>query len=177
MRMDPTADLTAAEIVNRYPESELGKIFREFGEERHWKRLAHTICEARRQKPIKTTTELASLITKTLGFGGKKKLHPATLAFQALRIAVNKELESIQEGILKAINFLATGGRIGVLSFHSGEDRIVKNLFRTAAHKAKARGPSPLLKLLTKKPLVPTFAEIRANPRSRSAKLRFAEKL
>ncbi len=177
MRMDPQSDLTAEEIVNRYSESELGKIFREFGEERHWKRIAKTIVEARRKKPIATTKELSDLIAGAVGFGGKKKLHPATLAFQALRIAVNNELESIQSGILKAINFLATGGRIGVLSFHSLEDRIVKNLFRSAAFRPKTKGPSPLLKLLTKKPLVPAFAETRLNPRARSAKLRFAEKL
>ncbi len=178
MRMDPEAQLTAKEVVNHYSEKELAAIFRDLGEERQWRRAAGAIVEARRKKPFETTKQLADFLVTALGFkGGKKKLHPATLIFQALRIVVNHELEAIQTGVSKAISFLAQGGRMGVLSFHSLEDRIVKNLFKEASFRKKGDSRLPLLKLLTKKPLVPAFAEIRLNPRARSAKLRFAEKV
>lgn len=175
MRMNPEEDLTAKEIVNKYSEKDLASLIEEYGEERQARKAAKVICEARRKKPIETTTELASLLVSALGFHGKK-IHPATLVFQALRIAVNRELTSIQEGISKAINFLSPGGRMGAISFHSLEDRIVKNLLRTASFRNKKEGGFSLMKLLTKKPIIPSFAEIRMNPRSRSAKMRFAEK-
>jgi 16S rRNA (cytosine1402-N4)-methyltransferase len=177
MRMDPESPLTASSIVNRYSEKQLGAIFRDYGEEPRWRKVARAIVEARRKKPMVTTKELVGVVMSVLGFRGRGKFHPATLVFQALRIAVNKELEAIETGVKKALSFLAHGGRIGVLSFHSLEDRIVKNIFRTASRRKKEVGPIPLLHLLTKKPLVPAYAEVKRNPRARSAKMRFAEKL
>lgn len=177
MRMNPHEKLTAKEIVNHYSEQELGEILREYGEEPHWKKAARAIVEARRKGPIETTKQLADLLVGSLGFKRGGKLHPATLVFQALRIVVNRELEAIETMLMKAIRFLASGGRLGVISFHSLEDRIVKNTLRNAAFRPKRGDTIPLLKLLTKKPLTAAFAEVRANPRSRSAKMRFAEKL
>src|SRR3990167_3794827 len=113
----------------------LGQLFREYGEESKWRIAAKAIVTARRKKKIETTTELSQIITASLGKSSRKKLHPATLIFQGLRIAVNKELDSIQDGITKAIHFLTSGQRMAVLSFHSLEDRIVKNIFRSAAAK------------------------------------------
>jgi 16S rRNA (cytosine1402-N4)-methyltransferase len=176
MRMDPTSDLTAEEIVNRYSEKKLGEIIRDFGEEPKWKKAAKAIAEARHKNPIVTTKQLASLLISALGFKRGGRLHPATLVFQALRIAVNKELESIEQGLKKALKFLAKGGIIGAISFHSLEDRIVKNIFRDACHRAKGE-TSSFMELLTKKPLTPSFSEIRLNPRARSAKMRFAQKV
>lgn len=182
MRMDPSSDLTAFEIVNKWSEQQLGKIFQEYGEEPKWKQAAHAIVEARRKTPILTTTQLASLLQSTLKRSFKKKLHPATLIFQALRICVNRELEAIEKGIRKAISLLSQKGIIGVISFHSLEDRIVKNIFRENAAKSKNKQKegqstkSPLLKIITKKPLRATFDEIRLNRRARSALLRLAEK-
>ena len=180
MRMDPTADPTAREIVNQWPEQELGNLFRDLGEEPRWRRAAKAIVEARRKQPIVTTTQLADLISSALKTPLKGKWHPATLVFQALRMCVNKELDSITEGVTKAINALTHGGRIGVMSFHSLEDRIVKNIFRDCSAKPKKGekgGKGPLLRLLTKKPVSPEYAETKNNPRARSAKLRFAEKI
>ncbi|MBF5059797.1 hypothetical protein NEPTK9_001315 [Candidatus Neptunochlamydia vexilliferae] len=175
MRMDPSTGITAKEIVNRWSEKDLGKLFQEYGEERRWRQAARAIVEARRKKTIETTTELADILAKGIG-RSKKKLHPATLVFQALRISVNRELESIEEGVSHALEMLAPGGRIGVLAFHRLEDRIVKNLFRTAAKPLK-KHLEPMLKLLTKKPLVPSLHESRINRRARSAKLRAAERM
>lgn len=177
MRMDPDDDVTAKEIVNKYSEQKLGEIFREFGEEPHWKKAAKAVVEARHKKPIETTQQLAALLMDALGFKRGGRLHPATLVFQALRIAVNKELDAIQNGLTKALGFLSHGGRAGAISFHSLEDRIVKNIFRQACQRSKKDGPAGFMKLLTKKPLVPTYAEMRANPRSRSAKMRFVERI
>jgi 16S rRNA (cytosine1402-N4)-methyltransferase len=179
MRMDPTADLTAKEIVNTWTEKELGSLFRDLGEEPRWQKAAKGIVEARRKKQIQTTTQLAEVISSTLKTPLKGKWHPATLIFQALRMCVNKELDAIAEGISKAVHLLSKGGRIGVMSFHSLEDRIVKNIFKEASALPKKRthGPNPILRLLTKKPMMPLFSEVKKNPRSRSAKLRFAEKI
>lgn len=180
MRMDPTSSLTAKEIVNRWPEQELANLFRDLGEDPRHKRAAKAIVLARRNKPIMTTTQLAEVIVNALKTPLRGKWHPATLIFQALRMCVNKELDAIAEGISKAIHLLSKGGRIGVMSFHSLEDRIVKNVFKDSSagpKKASPGAPLPILRLLTKKPLVPVLAEIRKNPRCRSAKLRFAEKL
>lgn len=179
MRMDPTADLTAKEIVNTWTEQELGDLFRDLGEEPRWRRAAKAIVETRRTMKINTTTELARVISSALKSPLKGKWHPATLIFQALRMCVNKELDAIAEGISKAVHLLSRGGRIGVMSFHSLEDRIVKNIFKEASSRPKKRshGPNPMLRLLTKKPLVPLFSEVKKNPRSRSAKLRYAERI
>lgn len=179
MRMDPTTDLTAKEIVNHWPEQQLGELFRDLGEEPRWKRAAKAIVEGRRKTAIETTTQLAQLIVNALKTPLKGKWHPATLIFQALRMCVNKELDAIAEGISKAVLALSSGGRIGVMSFHSLEDRIVKNIFKEASHapkKAVEQGFLPVLRLLTKKPIAPHFEEVKRNPRCRSAKLRFAEK-
>ena len=182
MRMDPSTGITAKEIVNKWSERDLANLFREYGEERRWRQAARAIVEARRKKTIETTTELAEILSQSIG-RSKKKLHPATLVFQALRICVNRELDSIEEGVKSAIQMLATGGRIGVLAFHRLEDRIVKNLFRTASKplkkmiEMKETHIYPMLKLLAKKPLIPTFQESRTNRRARSAKLRVAERI
>ena len=182
MRMDPSTGITAKEIVNKWSEKDLGNLFREYGEERRWRQAARAIVEARRKKTIETTTELAEILSQSIG-RSKKKLHPATLVFQALRICVNRELDAIEEGVKSAIQILAPGGRIGVLSFHRLEDRIVKNLFRSASKpikkmiEMKETHIYPILKLLTKKPLIPTFQESRMNRRARSAKLRVAERI
>lgn len=182
MRMDPTSGVTAKEIVNRWSEEALGKLFREYGEERQWRKAARAIVQARRKKPIETTTELAEILSSAISFS-KKKLHPATLIFQALRICVNRELESVEKGVKDAIQLLSPGGRIGVLSFHRLEDRIVKNLFRAASKPLKKMKDIkeshlyPILKLLSKKPLIPSFHETRINRRARSGKLRASEKI
>ncbi len=176
MRMDPEDNVTAKEIVNRFSEQKLGEIFREYGEEPHWKRAARAIVEARHKRPIETTHQLAALLMDAVGMKRGGRLHPATLIFQALRIVVNKEMDAIQNGLTKALKFLAQGGRAGAISFHSLEDRLVKNIFRSACQRSKKDGGAGFMKLLTKKPLVPTYAEMRSNPRSRSAKMRFVEK-
>lgn len=182
MRMDLSTGITAKEIVNKWSEKDLANLFREYGEERRWRQAARAVVEARRKKTIETTTELAEILSQSIG-RSKKKLHPATLVFQSLRIYVNRELDSIEKGVKSAIQILAPGGRIGVLSFQRLEDRIVKNLFRTASRpikkiiEMKETHIYPMLKLLTKKPLVPTFQESRINRRARSAKLRVAERI
>ncbi|MCI0382693.1 MAG: 16S rRNA (cytosine(1402)-N(4))-methyltransferase RsmH [Chlamydiae bacterium] len=179
MRMDPNSKLTADEIVNSWNEEKLGALLRDFGEEPRWRKAAKAIIEERRKKMIKTTKHLAETIARAFG-GMKRAFHPATLIFQALRICVNRELESVQEALPKAIRLLKSGGRIGILSFHSLEDRIVKTIFKEAARAPKKREKkdfSPTLKLLTKKPARPTSDEVRENPSARSARLRFAEKL
>jgi 16S rRNA (cytosine1402-N4)-methyltransferase len=175
MRMDTTTDITAKDVVNGLSEDELGGIFRDLGEERFWRRGARAIVDARRKKEITTTKELADVIEKEIP--RSHSLHPATKIFQAIRIYINKELESIEGSLKKAIEVLAPGGKIGVLSFHSLEDRIVKNIFRDASKSIKGVDVKPILTLLTKKPRIPTPGERRINRRSRSAKLRFAEKL
>jgi 16S rRNA (cytosine1402-N4)-methyltransferase len=173
--MDPTSDITAKDVVNDFSEEELGTMFRDLGEERFWRRGARAIVDARKKKEIETTTELSSVIEKAIPRKGA--IHPATRIFQAIRIYINKELESIEGSLKKAIDVLAPGGKIGVLSFHSLEDRIVKNVFRDAAKSIKGIDKAPILEIITKKPRIPTFSERRINRRSRSAKLRFAEKI
>lgn len=165
MRMDPEGRLTAEEVVNRYSEKELARIIFEYGEERRSRKVASAIVEARRKKRIRTTGELVEIIKP---FATKGKLHPATLTFQALRIEVNDELGQLEKGLQRAAEKLADGGRLAVISFHSLEDRIAKNVIRDA------RGS---LKILTKKPLEASQEEISRNPRARSAKLRAAEKI
>lgn len=183
MRMNRSTGTTAEAVVNDFSEQELGELFRDLGEEPRWKRAAQAVARARRRKPIKTTTELASIIVEELGSGPRKKLHPATLVFQAIRMYVNRELESIADGIKAAVKRLKQDGRIGVISFHSFEDRLIKNIFRESVKKKankfkqqEAESYIETLKLITKKPIIPSIQEIRANRRSRSAKLRCAEK-
>lgn len=164
MRMDPESSLTAEKIVNEMPEKELARIFFEYGEERRSRQVAKAIVDARRKRRIRTTQELVDIVKPVTVWG---KLHPATLVFQALRIAVNDELGQLQRGLEAAIETAREGGRIAAISFHSLEDRIVKNVLRDAKDR---------LEILTKKPIGPSEEEIRENPRSRSAKLRAAEK-
>ena len=176
MRMDPSNPLTAAEVIATRSEKELGRIFQEYGEEPRWKRAAQAIVEERKKKPITTTTQLSNILVNELKTKIRGRLHPATLVFQALRVYVNQEIEVLEQALTKVVSWLNPEGIVGVISFHSFEDRLVKNLFRDEARKTK-EGHEKRLTLLTKKPLVPTLQEIRMNPRARSAKLRFAQKL
>ena len=172
MRMDPSLEKDAAYVVNFYSEKELGRIFHELGEERRWRAAAKAVVEARKKKRLKTTLDLVEALKCVLTWGGRggKKIHPMTLVFQALRIFVNDELGAIQKAIPQGIDWLAPGGLMGIISFHSLEDRIVKHAFKEAAQQDQ-------ILLLTKKPLIADSAEVRRNPRSRSAKMRFLEKL
>ncbi len=171
MRMDRDAFLSAYDLVNNLSEIELGSIFKKFGEERYYRRIAHLLVEERRHEPIYTTTQLAQIVMRGIPRQRQyDRIHPATRIFQSLRIAVNRELEALSQGINKAISFLNKGGRIAVISFHSLEDRIVKHTFREYAHRDQ-------LKIVTKKPLVPSDSEKEENFASRSAKLRVAEKI
>lgn len=168
MRMDQESELDAAFIVNKWDSKKLEQIFREFGEEPHAKKAADMISLARKKKKLQTTHDLVEAL-KGLWPHGRK--HPATRVFQALRIAVNRELEQLEQSLPLFMNLLAPGGKLGVITFHSLEDRIVKNCFRDRA-KSEAGWM-----ILTPKPIEPSFKEQKANPRSRSAKLRFIEKL
>lgn len=173
MRFDTSQPLTAAEIVNTYPLEKLIFIFQTYGEEKFSYRIARKIIESRRDKRFTTTTELADSIANIFSHGRKNfyfKRHPATRIFQALRIAANREIEVLEKGLAGALKVLSQGGRLVVISYHSLEDRIVKNSFR----EWKKEG---ILKILTKKPVTPSLEERQQNPRSRSAKLRAAEKL
>jgi 16S rRNA (cytosine1402-N4)-methyltransferase len=175
MRLDPTGGATAADLVNDTPESELADLIFRYGEERGSRRVARFIAEARRKRSIETTIELAELVTRALG-GRHGKIHPATRTFQALRIAVNRELESLETALPQAVELLAPGGRMAIISFHSLEDRIVKLFFRAESGYGGTEQPARL-QIITKKPIEASEQEARANPRSRSAKLRVAEKL
>lgn len=172
MRMDSALEKDAAYVVNFLPEKELGRIFQELGEERRWRAAAKALVEARKKKRLKTTMDLVEALKCVLTWGGRggKKIHPMTLVFQALRIYVNDELGAIQKAIPQGIDWLSTGGLMGIISFHSLEDRIVKHAFKEAAQQ-------DLVLLLTKKPLIADPTEVRRNPRSRSAKMRFLERL
>jgi 16S rRNA (cytosine1402-N4)-methyltransferase len=162
--------LTARDIVNDWQEDSLREIIRGFGEEKFAGRIARGIVEAREVKPIETTTELVNIILSMVpGFYRKGRIHAATRTFQALRIAVNDELESIKDGLSHGFETLLPSGRIAAISFHSLEDRIVKQYFRSLAQEEVGT-------IITKKPIVPTEQETKQNPRSRSAKLRIIEK-
>ncbi len=172
MKKDPTdSEITASDIVNTWSESTLSDIIFLYGEERYARRIAKAIVSERTKKPIETTFELVSVIERAVGKSyGKSKIHPATRTFQALRIAVNSELSSIEYAIPSIFGELAPKGRLAIISFHSLEDRIVKNQFKTLNDNKEG-------KIITKKPLLPTKEEIINNPRSRSAKLRIIEKI
>ncbi len=182
MRMDPRTKLTAAKIVNEYGEEELTRLFRELGEEPAARRIASLIVKMRRTSPFRETLPLAREIEKLVGRHGRH--HPATQVFQALRMEVNDELGALEEGLRVLTARLASGGRIAVITFHSLEDRIVKNFFRDHSQEwldkpewpEPKRNPDYDLELVTPKPVEPSDDEQRANPRSRSAKLRVAEK-
>ena len=171
MRMDKEAGATAADLINRAPEAELSRILYEYGEERFNRRIAKAIVEERRQGRIDTTGRLVNVIMRAVPYKGKHgRVHPATRTFQALRIAVNNELEVLARALDDAIGLLGLGGAICVISYHSLEDRIVKSKFK----EAKAAGA---IDILYKKPLTPADGEIGENPRSRSAKLRAARRV
>ena len=174
MRLDPTTGETAADLVNDTPEAELADLIYRYGEEHGSRRIARFIAEARRKQPIATTGELADLVARALG-GRHGKIHPATRTFQALRIAVNRELESLELALPQAVELLEPGGRIAVISFHSLEDRIVKLFFR--AESGYGGSEQNRLQIITKKPIEASPDEARTNPRSRSAKLRIAERV
>ncbi len=169
MRMGTSLSVKAADLVNGLTKGELMELFTKLGEEPFAKRIAEEIIKAREVKPIETTTELAQIAIK--GYPrGFHKIHPATKIFQALRIAVNDELNSLKTALPKAVELLKKNGRLSVISFHSLEDRIVKEFLNECEEKG-------LGKVVTKKPIVPTEEEIQANARSRSAKLRVFEKI
>jgi len=170
MRMDKMSFLCAYDIVNYLSEYELNAIFKKFGEERFSRRIAHLVVEKRRQEPISTTSQLKDVVLEAVPRRHYSFRHPATRIFQALRIVVNRELESLEMGIKKAIEHLSCGGRIGVVTFHSLEDRIVKHTFRDLSLKG-------VVKLVNKKPFTPKTEELKENISSRSAKLRVAEKI
>ncbi|MCM8786723.1 MAG: 16S rRNA (cytosine(1402)-N(4))-methyltransferase RsmH [Candidatus Omnitrophica bacterium] len=171
MRMDKQTFLCAYDLVNNLSKEELANIFRKFGEERFADRIAKVLVDSRRKEPISTTKQLSELILHTVPIRSYYyRIHPATRVFQALRIAVNRELEALRIGLGKTINLLNQKGRVIVISFHSLEDRIVKNIFRQESLKKS-------IKIITKKPIIPTMEEITENKASRSAKLRVAEKL
>ncbi len=173
MRMDPREGRTAADLVAHLPERELADLIYKYGEERYSRRIARAIVESRKAHPLRTTFDLASVISRAVPAAYRHgRIHCATRTFQALRIAVNQELDVIEGAIRDAASVLAPGGRLCVISFHSLEDRIAKHTFRSLS-----TGPEASLKILTKKPQVPSEEESRVNPRARSAKLRVAEKL
>lgn len=177
MRMDQKSALTAKEVVNTYSEEKLGKIIREYGEERSWKKIASLIVEQRIKRPFETTTELADLISKNIR-RVKHHLHSATLTFQALRIYVNQELEVLKVFLEKSLFSLCSNGIGSVISFHSLEDRIVKEFLKNSVQVDQVTGKrEKKVEVLSKKPMVAKEEEIEENPRSRSAKLRAFKKL
>ena len=186
MRMDKTNGLTAGYLVNNLGEAELADIIWRYGEERWAKRIAQFIVERREEEPIKTTGQLVEVIKAAVPAGARREgPHPAKRTFQALRIEVNNELNVLKTTLVKAVQLLKQGGRIAVITFHSLEDRIVKEQFRMMAKGCECPpgfpvcicGKKPLIHIVTKRPIVPAAQEININPRARSAKLRIGEKL
>jgi 16S rRNA (cytosine1402-N4)-methyltransferase len=181
MRFNSGQELTASDIVNSFSEQELARLIERYGEEHHSRRIARNIVQNR---PVATTVELARLVEQVLG-GKRTKIHPATRTFMALRIAVNSELQNLELALNQTPNLLRPGGRLTVISYHSLEDRIVKQFMRYAASSCLCPpgtvicccGHVPTLKLISRKVIKPTSLEIESNPRSRSAKLRIAERL
>ncbi len=186
MRMDGRRGSGAADLVNTLSETELARIIWEYGEERMAKRIARAICTARTLSPIGTTAELAALVLRAVPpTAERRRIHPATRTFQALRIAVNDELGSLQRALAAGVERLTPGGRFSIISFHSLEDRMVKDAFRSGGKGCHCPPDLPVcvcqgkatLKVLTRKPVLPGEAEISENPRARSAKLRTAERI
>jgi 16S rRNA (cytosine1402-N4)-methyltransferase len=167
MRLNQMNTTRASDLVNQLHDRELADLLYRLGDERNSRRIAKAIVEARRVEKIETTGQLVQIIEKAQRH--RDKIHPATRTFQALRIAVNDELNALSEALPQAIDLLKPSGRIVVISFHSGEDRLTKNIFKKFAQ-------DKIIEILTKKPLCPSEAEVMANPRSRSAKLRAAKK-
>ena len=183
MRMDPSQELTAATIVNTWNQENLANLIWEFGEERFARRIARRIVERRRERPLTLVGELAKIAQSAYG-RKRQRIHPATRTFQALRIAVNRELDHLQHALEQAHDLLACGGRLVVIAFHSLEDRIVKAFMQRSSGRCVCPGtipqcvcsPRETLRVLTRKPIRPDRAEISSNPRSRSARLRIAER-
>ena len=183
MRFSPEQGLTASDIVNRFSEQELAKLIERYGEERHSRRIARYIAQNR---PITTTAELAQLVEQASAASSRRsRIHPATRTFMALRIAVNSELQNLELALKQTPDLLRPGGRLTVISYHSLEDRIVKQFMRYAASSCVCPpgtiicrcGHVPTLKLISRKVIKPASLEIESNPRSRSSKLRIAERL
>ncbi len=186
MRMDKDDALTAGEVVNTWPQGELRRILYDYGEERYAPQIAAAICRAREKAPVETTLELVDIIRSAMPAQAlREKQHPAKRSFQAIRIAVNDELGAVSRMMQAAVGRLNPGGRLAVITFHSLEDRIVKSEMQQAARGCTCPpefpvcvcGKKPLVKLVTRKPIVSGPAELEGNPRARSAKLRVAEKL
>ena len=170
LKDNPTEDdVTAWDIVNTWDEKTIADALYAYADERYSRRIAMMIVEARKEKPIQTTLELAAIVARAVPKNLKSRINPATKTFQALRIAVNDEYGALKEVLEKGFAVLKSHGRFAIISFHSGEDRIVKNYFRDQAH-------ADLAKLITKKPIMPSDEEVRSNPRARSAQLRILEK-
>jgi 16S rRNA (cytosine1402-N4)-methyltransferase len=173
MRLDASPDQTAADILNTLPEADLANLLFLYGEERYSRRIARAISRERSVSPLRTTTQLASLIQKAVPSVYRHgRIHPATRTFQALRIAVNRELDVLEGALQDAIDALELGGRLCVISFHSLEDRIVKRVFRARAGMSESG-----VSILTKRPEIPSEGERQANPRARSAKMRVLERI
>ena len=185
MRYDAAQPLDAAEVVNSRSELNLVELFRRLGEEPRARAIARAIVRQRSERPLNTTAELAALVERVVGRGTGRRIHPATRVFQALRIAVNGELDNLRAGLEAAVDLLNPGGRLAVISYHSLEDRIVKNfLARISADcicppglPVCVCGHSPSLKVINRRIIRPSVEEIAANPRSRSARLRMAQKI
>lgn len=186
MRMDREAELTAYEVINEYSEEKLYKIIRDYGEEKFASRIAKFIVDRRQNNTINSTLELVNIIKAAIPAKARREgPHPAKRTFQAIRIEVNMELEILDKAIEGSINKLKKGGRLAIITFHSLEDRIVKNKFRELADPCTCPkdlpmcvcGKLPKVKIISKKPIEPTENEVNENPRSRSAKLRIAEKI
>lgn len=184
MRMDRRADLTAEDIVNKYSEKELADIIFKFGEEKWAKRIAAFIAEERNKVPIETTFQLVEVIKKAIPAAARRDGHPAKRTFQALRIEVNRELDVLEEAIGKAIDLLNPGGRLCIITFHSLEEKMVKQLFKKAERPCECPPDFPMCvcgkkskgRAVTSKPILPSDGETRINPRSKSAKLRVFER-
>lgn len=184
MRFSPEQPVSAADIVNSWSQEDLAHILWQYGEERKSRQIAAMICAEREKKPIETTAQLRGIIEQAAG-PGRDRIHPATRSFQAIRIAVNEELKAVETVLPAALKALKPGGRLLVISFHSLEDRIVKNYFRTESKDCLCPPEQPVctcghkavLRELTRHPIIADETEIKANPRARSAKLRAAVKL
>ncbi len=186
MRMNKEDTLTAYDVVNKYSESRLESIFRNYGEEKFSKSIARNICEIRKEKEIKTTFELVEVIKKSMpSFALREKQHPAKRVFQAIRIEVNSELEPLKQTIIDSVNALSNNGRLLIITFHSLEDKIVKHTYEELEGRCTCPSSFPICicgykslgKIITKKPIVSCNVELEENPRARSAKLRIFERI